>query len=201
MRLSIALIALNLLVFAYQATLSPEEYDLFVLRWSVVPVEIVERNDLEPQVPFPVAGTLLSALFLHADLLHLGTNMGLLALFGPRAEGGLGPWRALGLYLLGGVAGGLVQIAADPLSLTSILGASGAIAALMGLAILLPSLPTAHLLAFCAWAAIQAAMVADGLLNWRSLGGGVAVWSHIAGLAVGLAVGLWLRREKASGRV
>jgi membrane associated rhomboid family serine protease len=198
MRLTIALIALNILVFGYQAALGPAERDLFLLRWAAVPMEIVERNDLEPQVPFPVAGTLLSGLFLHADPLHLATNMALLALFGSMVERRAGGARMLALYLLGGVAGALAQVAANPLSLTLILGASGAIAALMGAAMLLPGRPTLHLVVCSAWAAVQLAAAADALVSARWIAGGLAVWSHLGGLAVGLAAGAWLGRAGAA---
>src|SRR5712671_892848 len=57
--------ALILLVQVYQATLAMDQRELFVLRWSAVPMEIAEQQDLEPTVPFPIAGTLISALFLH----------------------------------------------------------------------------------------------------------------------------------------
>jgi membrane associated rhomboid family serine protease len=193
--LTLALIALNLLVFGYQSTLSAEQSEQFILRWAAVPVEIVEGNDLPPRVPFPVAGTLLSALFIHVDGLHLATNLALLALFGTRAERALGGARMLGLYLIGGVAGTLAQIATNPHSLTVQLGASGAIAALMGATLALPPRPGLHMLVLIAWATIQVAAAADQLANARVLGGSLAVWSHLGGLAFGLALTLLLRRH------
>jgi membrane associated rhomboid family serine protease len=191
--LTLLLIALNLLAFAYQATLTPEQRDLFILRWSVVPMEVFEATDLEPTVPFPIAGTLLSALFLHADLAHLLINMGLLLAFGPLIERRVGFWRALVIFLAGGLLGGLAQIAANPLTLASLLGASGAIAALIGAALIVPR-ASYHTLIMVAWGSMQAAGLFDAMVNTRWISGGLAIWSHLGGLVAGALLMLIWRR-------
>lgn len=191
--LTLLLIALNLLVFAYQATLAPEQRDLFILRWSAVPMEVFESTDLEPTVPFPVAGTLLTALFLHADLSHLLINLTLLAVFGLLIERGVGFWRALAIFFTGGLLGGLAQIAANPLTLASLLGASGAIAALIGAALIVPR-ASHHTLIMVAWGGMQAAGLIDTLVSARWISGGLAIWSHLGGLLAGALLMLVWRR-------
>lgn len=182
-----ALIGLILLVFAYQASLNAADQEQFILRWSAVPMEIAEWNDLPPTVPFPVAGTLITALLLHAGWAHLANNMLLLALYGPPAERALGSGRALGLYLAGGVLGGLAQLAANPLSLTGLVGASSAIAALIGVDLRLGGSLARRLVAV-AWLAAQLLAAAEQFAQPRWLAGGEAVWAHLAGLACGLAL-------------
>jgi membrane associated rhomboid family serine protease len=197
---TLALLALNVLVFAYQSTLAPEQLELFVLRWAAIPVEIAERADFPPTTPMPLAGTLLSALFIHASLAHLAINMALLALFGWRLERAAGGGRALAIYLAGGLLGGAAQVLAQPHSLVPLVGASGAIAAWMIAAPLLAPGSTAHLLILVAWAAFQAASSAEDLAAINQIGGGPAIWSHLGGLAAGLALGLLLRRSEPPRR-
>lgn len=184
----------------YQTTLEPAARELFVLRWATIPMEVFEATDLEPTVPLPVSVTLLSGVFLHAGWLHLASNVVLLALFAPGLELAEGAWRTLGIFLLGGVAGGLAQIAANPLSLTPLLGASGGVAALMLARVLCSPTPRSLRLILVAWAAMQAAALVEAVLVRRWLGGGLAVWSHLGGLAIGAAAGLILRaRHSPSG--
>lgn len=194
---TLALLATNLLVFAYQATLTPGQLELLVLRWAAIPVEIAEWSDFPPTTPVPIAGTLLSALFIHASLAHLAINMALLALFGWRVERAAGGRWALAIYLAGGLLGGAAQVLAQPHSLVPLVGASGAIAAWMIAALLLAPGSSAHLLIFVAWAAFQAASSAEDLAAINQIGGGPAIWSHLGGLVAGLALGLLRRRAQA----
>jgi membrane associated rhomboid family serine protease len=194
-----ALMGLSLLVFAYQASLSAADQEQFMLRWSAVPMEIVEQIDLPPTVPFPIAGTLLTALLIHAGWAHLAGNMLLLGLFGLPAERALGGRRALGLYLAGGVLGGLAQLAANPLSLTGLVGASGAIAALIGADLRLGGSLARRMVAV-GWITAQLLAAADQIAQPRWLSGGPAVWAHLAGLACGLALAGLMRRAVQPGR-
>lgn len=193
---TLALLTLNLLVFAYQSRLTPDQLELFVLRWAAIPVEIAERADFPPATPMPIAGTLLSALFIHASLAHLATNMALLALFGWRIERAAGSRWALAIYLAGGLLGGAAQVIAQPRSLVPLVGASGAVAAWMIAAPLLAPGSILHLLVLVAWAVFQAASSAEDLAAINQIGGGPAIWSHLGGLAAGLALGLLLRRGR-----
>jgi membrane associated rhomboid family serine protease len=97
--------------------------DAFVLHWSVVPADIVAGRRLI---------TILTAMFLHGGIAHILGNMIFLRAFGPEIEDAMGPFKYLVFYLIGGLAATLAQVAMDPTSMIPSLGASGAIAAVMG---------------------------------------------------------------------
>ena len=97
--------------------------DAFVLRWSVIPAEITAGHHWI---------TILTGMFMHGGWLHIIGNMVYLWAFGPEIEDAMNPLRYLVFYLLGGLAAMLAQVAASPASTVPNLGASGAIAAVMG---------------------------------------------------------------------
>ncbi len=97
--------------------------DAFVRKWAMTPAEVAAGRDLI---------TILTAMFMHASWAHLIGNMVFFWAFGPIIEDTMGSWRYLIFYLLGGVAAAAAQIAFAPHSTEPNLGASGAIAAVMG---------------------------------------------------------------------
>lgn len=97
--------------------------EAFVTRWSVVPADIVAGHHWI---------TILTAMFLHGSWSHIIGNMVFLWAFGPEIEDAMNPLRYLGFYLLGGLVAMLAQVAVSPHSTIPNLGASGAIAAVMG---------------------------------------------------------------------
>jgi membrane associated rhomboid family serine protease len=97
--------------------------DSFVYRWAAVPANITTGRDLI---------TLLTSMFIHGSWLHIIGNMVFLWAFGPEIEDAMNPLRYLVFYLVGGLVAMLAQIAASPSSTVPTLGASGAIAAVMG---------------------------------------------------------------------
>jgi rhomboid family protein len=113
------IIALNVLAFILELMGG----DAFVTQWSVIPVDIVAGRHLI---------TILTALFMHASWSHILGNMVFLWAFGPEIEDAMNPGRYAAFYLAGGVVSMLAQVAADPGSTVPNLGASGAIAAVMG---------------------------------------------------------------------
>ena len=116
---TIGIIVANAIVFAFELTGG----DAFVNQWSLVPANIVAGHDWI---------TILTAMFMHAGWLHIGGNMLFLWAFGPQIEDAMGPGRYLGFYLLGGLAATAAQVAMVPTSTIPNLGASGAIASVMG---------------------------------------------------------------------
>src|SRR5262245_32030290 len=114
-----AIIAVNGLVFLLELLGGDE----FVSRWSEIPAEIVAGHRWI---------TILTAMFMHGSWSHIIGNMVFLWAFGPEVEDLMKPLRYLAFYLLGGLAASLAQLAADPSSTVPNLGASGAIAAVMG---------------------------------------------------------------------
>lgn len=113
------IIALNVVVFIVELTAG----EPFITRWSVVPAQIVAGHRWI---------TILTAMFMHGGWLHIGGNMLFLWAFGPEIEDTMGPARYLLFYLLGGVLATIAQVMMAPSSTIPNLGASGAIAAVMG---------------------------------------------------------------------
>lgn len=158
--------------------------------------------------------TVLTSMFLHASFLHIFGNMAFLAIFGPTVEDAMGRGRYLVYYLLGGLIALACQVAADPSSTGPTLGASGAIAAVLGGYILLYprarvitlvfivffvtiiEVPAVFLLGF--WFAEQVWLGLEGLTGAGGIGSseGVAYFAHIGGFAFGLlSIRLWVRRR------
>jgi membrane associated rhomboid family serine protease len=114
-----AIIALNGVVFLLELA----NGDAFVTRWSVIPAQVSAGHNLI---------TILTSTFLHASWSHIIGNMVFLWAFGPEMEDAMGPFRYLAFYLSGGIVAAIAQILGDPGSTVPSLGASGAIAAVMG---------------------------------------------------------------------
>ena len=117
--ITLSLIIINVIVFIIELI----NGEPFVEKWAVVPAEISAGHHLI---------TILTAMFMHASWSHIIGNMVFLWAFGPEIEDAMGPWRYGAFYLLGGLTAMLAQIAFDPHSTVPNLGASGAIAAVMG---------------------------------------------------------------------
>ena len=166
---------------------------MLILRWAAIPVEITE-GDLEPTVPGSVVLSLLTALFLHSDLLHLVANLFYLAVFAPSVERAVGRWAFLALYLVGGAVGGLAQVAMYPSSLVPVIGASSAIAAVMAAHLVLFPRLSIEVALFAMWFAqdvLYGFKMPHALDAWL---GGTATWAHLAGLSFGGSMALLWRR-------
>ena len=157
--------------------------------------------------------TPFTAMFMHGGLLHLGGNMLFLWIFGNNVEDSMGPLRFVAFYLLGGIAAMALQVAIEPNAAIPTIGASGAVAAVLGGYILLYprarvvtvifivffftvlELPALLILGF--WFLQQIAFGALDLSNPSGGGGGVAYFAHIGGFAFGLlAIKLFASRHK-----
>jgi rhomboid family protein len=117
--ITILIVLVNGFVFLLELTGG----EAFVTKWSLIPAEIVGRHHLI---------TILTAMFMHGSWSHIIGNMVFLWAFGPEIEDAMNPLRYAAFYLLGGLAASVAQIAASPHSTVPNLGASGAIAAVMG---------------------------------------------------------------------
>jgi rhomboid family protein len=151
----------------------------------------------------PTWATVFTSMFMHASFLHIAGNMLFLWIFGNNVEDSMGPVKYIAFYLLGGIAALALQVAIDPSSTAPTIGASGAIAAVLGGYILL--YPRARVLTFVIiilfvtvielpalvmlgiWFAEQALFAAADLTNPTGSGGGVAYFAHIGGFAFGAA--------------
>lgn len=199
------LIGLNLLVFVFEVSLSPRGFEGFLTTYGLVPA----RLSLAHPATFV---TLLSSMFLHGSWFHVLSNMWVLFIFGDNVEDRLGPGRYLGFYLLAGMAAGLTQVYFAPSSSIPTVGASGAIAGVLGAyLVLFPAgrVLTLILLVFIPWLVEIPAFVflglwflsqlSSGLLALGQLGAGqfsgIAWWAHVGGFLFGLVLGRGLARR------
>jgi membrane associated rhomboid family serine protease len=218
---TLALIAINIGVFLFLQELGSNQE--FTLGWSAIPLEITTGRDLvQPQPitidgqqfrvpqapgPDPIQLTLVSSMFMHADLLHLGGNMVFLWVFGDNVEHRAGPILFLVAYLAAGLVGSLAQIWSSTGSPIPTLGASGAISGVLGAYIVL--FPGNRVTVFMFRFVTQVpALVAIGIwiafqlfANFAApVGeGGVAYLAHIGGFAAGVVAGLLFRAIPARG--
>ncbi len=202
------LIAANVLVFAYQWTMLAENPQA-VLQFALIPAEVTSGFDVGDVF------SVLTSMFMHAGLAHIGGNMLYLWIFGDNIEDAMGHIAYLGFYLIGGIVASTVHVLSSPASTIPTVGASGAIGAVLGAYLVLyprrrvltllflgyfirmVMVPAVYLLGF--WILMQ---VFSGLMT---LGGpdvgGVAFWAHIGGFTAG-AVLAWLfapRRNEKMG--
>jgi membrane associated rhomboid family serine protease len=207
--LAITLIAVNVLVFLYQVSLSPRAGELFVYQFGAIPAVVVGTQRLPVQVEaIPPVLSLFSSMFLHGGWMHLIGNMWYLWIFGDNIEDAMGRARFLAFYLVTGLAASAAHALSDPASQIPTIGASGAISGVLGAYFML--YPHARILVliplgFFTRLIYVPAVVALGFWFLFQLlsgamssaqGGGVAWWAHIGGFIAGmLLVGLFKRRE------
>jgi len=193
----------NALVFLYEFLLGPG-VDQFVMNWGAVPDRIAQPS------LYPLASlTLVTSMFLHGGLAHLLGNMLYLWIFGDNVEDRLGHVGFLAFYLVAGSAAGLAQVLPVPTSEIPAIGASGAVAGVLGAYLLLhPTAPVRVIIPFLYFASLRRVPAVLVLGMWfviqlfngfLSLGsgqvasGGVAWFAHIGGFVAGVLVGLLLR--------
>ncbi|NES94381.1 MAG: rhomboid family intramembrane serine protease [Desertifilum sp. SIO1I2] len=200
-----ALIATNIIVFLYQLSLSPPALDAFYHQFAIVPRELSASFAGEPtRSPIPEWMTLITSQFLHGGFLHLGGNMLFLWIFGNNIEERLGRVKYVIFYLACGILAGLSQWFFSQNSGIPSLGASGAIAGVMGAYIL--RFPQARVLTLIflgffvttvripaffflgIWFLQQAFYGLASLNAPANIGmesGGIAYWAHAGGFAFG----------------
>ena len=122
---------LNVLVYVLML-LGPAGYNHYVLQYGLIPHEITARIDLLPPSALPWPLTLLTHMFMHGGLLHLGGNMLFLYIFGNNIEDIMGPWRFLLFYLLVGLGASMAHVLLNMNSVVPLVGASGAISGVLG---------------------------------------------------------------------
>jgi membrane associated rhomboid family serine protease len=184
---TVTIVALNVVVFILELIGG----DAFVTRWSLIPADIVAFRHLS---------TIVTSMFMHASWSHIIGNMIFLWAFGPEIEDVMNPWRYAAFYLCGGIVAMLAQVAADPASTIPNLGASGAIAAVMGAFLVTYPRDKIRTVVFLGWF-VQIAFIPAALLiglwfviQLFSVGavaeaqtGGVAYLAHVGGFVFGAA--------------
>ena len=199
--LTIAIIAINIAVFAYELTLPPAALEAFWTQWAFVP----GRFAGDPLSPLELA-TVFTSMFMHAGWVHIIGNLLYLWIFGNNIEDRLGPGGFTAFYLLTGAAAAAVQWLAAPDSMVPVLGASGAVAGVLGAYILLfpgasvvtiipvfifievARVPAYLVIGF--WFVLQLGSGLASLGAGGVPGGGVAWFAHIGGFLAGLTLAL-----------
>lgn len=191
-----ALILANLAVFTYQLYLGPAgRLEGFILEFAFIPGRLTGEPGIE------AGRSVFTSMFLHGSLLHLASNLWFLWLFGNIVEDRLGAVRFVLLYLLAGLGAAFAQFAVNPFSPIPMVGASGAIAGVLGAYLLLfpkaiiftfvpiwfaPIIPVPAVIFLMVWFLIQV---------WYGIGtiaanvqGGVAWWAHFGGFVAGVLI-------------
>jgi len=192
---TIGLILANGLVFYHQITLDFAESLRFLSQWGAIPYQITHGEALHdaPLIPLPL--TLFSSMFLHGGFLHLFGNMLYLWIFGNNIEDTLGHFRFFLFYLVCGLFAAAVQVFSDPNATVPMIGASGAIAGILGAYLLL--FPGARILTlffiiiFVKLIRIPAIIILGfwfiiQLLSAGTAATNVAFFAHIGGFISGL---------------
>lgn len=197
------LIGINLLVFIWQISLGPDG-DALVSQMALIPANVT--RGLDPGD----ARAILTSMFMHAGVAHLLGNMLYLWIFGDNVEDALGHLRYLLFYLAGGFVASFAHILLYPTSTIPTVGASGAIAGVLGAYLLIyPNRRVVTLIPlgfFIRLARIPAVFVLgiwfllqlfEGTLALGAVEvGGVAFWAHIGGFVFGMLFGPLLRQRQ-----
>ncbi len=196
------LIGINLLIFFGEAALDESKLKVLIFQFGLIPAHVtalLSGHDLNPVAVFV---PLVSSMFLHASWLHVGGNMLFLWIFGDNVEDYLGHFKYLTFYLLSGIAAAATQVAITPHARIPTLGASGAIAGVLGAYFILypkarvliwfPPIFFFHLPAWVMlgyWFVIQfASGTATSLSYAGNSNGGIAFWAHVGGFIAGVVM-------------
>jgi membrane associated rhomboid family serine protease len=209
------LIAVNCAVFFVQQTLTPAELEQFLLHFALIPARYTQSFAFGEHLTLGDFVPLITMMFLHGGWMHLILNMWTLWLFGPAVEDRLGYGRFLLFYFGCGIAASLLQMMSDPYSEVPAIGASGAIAGILGCTIGLfpfsrvivvvpilffPLFFEIHAIVYIGfWFLLQVLQGTVALLAPTE--GGVAWWAHVGGFVAGLLIGPLLLRPARRYRI
>ncbi len=192
---TVSVLVANALVFLFQASLSPEEEIAFIHAFGLTPADFAMAN-------------VVTSMFVHGGAFHFGGNMLYLWIFGDNVEDRMGHGRFLVFYLACGACAAAAQTLADPASAVPMVGASGAIAGVMGAYLVLyPHSRVLTLFPFPLMLFEVPAVVLLGLWfvgqflsglgsDAGAAGGGIAFWAHVAGFVAGLVLVFVFRRPE-----
>lgn len=206
--ITMTFIAVCVVVFLYQAGLPQEPAEVFAFQYGAIPAVIFGHASLpdEARVAFPATLTLITSMFLHGGWMHLLGNMLYLWIFGNNIEDVMGHAKFVIFYVLSGILAALSHAITDPSSPIPMVGASGAISAVLGAYLLL--FPRAHVLVLLpgiGMTRVPAGIVLgmwfitqliSGGMSVGATGGGIAFFAHIGGFIAGMAlIGFFKRRD------
>ncbi len=190
---TVAFIVINVLVFLYQLSLGYRGMTYFIYTTAAIPYEITHLVDTGPPAVVALPFTLLTAMFVHGGLLHLGGNMLFLWIFGDNVEDSMGHVKFVVFYLLTGLLASASHVLAAPNSTLPMIGASGAIAGVLGAYfVLYPRANVKTLIFLFVFVTIIQVPAVFFLGLWflfqllsSGSGGGIAWYAHIGGFLAG----------------
>lgn len=205
-----ALVLLNAAVFLYETQLAQPELKLFLERFALTPAWLTAPGGLVQHWT-----TFFTHMFLHGGWLHIIGNLWYLWIFGDNVADRFGSGRFLILYVAGGLVAAALQVFLNPQSQAPMVGASGAIAAVLGAYVVL--YPRARVITFIpifviirlvsvpavVWLGLwflEQYFLGIGSFTDATESGGVAYWAHVGGFLFGIVVGIWARIREAAGR-
>ena len=219
--INVALIAINVAVFIYEVTLGPN-LGAFVDRFAMVPGAIDASIRVRSHLAVPLGArlmpfvTIITSMFLHGGFWHIAGNMLYLYIFGAAVEWRMGSRRYLYFYFLSGIAAALATVLITPTSLVPVIGASGAIAGVLGayfvffprgrITTVLPififiqviEIPAVIYLLLWFGAQLYSGLSEGGT---AAATGGVAWWAHIGGFMFGLTLAPLIADERKRKRI
>jgi membrane associated rhomboid family serine protease len=196
-----SIIGLCIAVFLWQTSMPPQVRQSIAMSFGMIPIVVLGQADLAPElVVVPAWASLLTSMFLHAGWLHIIGNMLFLRIFGDNVEDAMGRLRFILFYLLCGTVAALTQALIAPDSEIPMIGASGAIAGILGAYLMLypkanvrvrlVNVPALLVLGIWFGAQLLSASTAS------AAAGGVAFWAHIGGFLCGtLLLPIFKRRS------
>jgi membrane associated rhomboid family serine protease len=213
---TIIIILINVIIFAamYITAFSAKnpQYSLTLtyVKYGLVPYELTTHHIIYPSIT-PIWSTLITSMFIHGGVGHILGNMWFFWIFGNNVEDYLGSAKFVLFYLAGGIIAALTQIAINPVSKVPVIGASGAIAAVMGAYFYLFPRSNIKTLLFVFYFITFVEIPAPFfLLFWfimqlipgltpSGTSQGVAFWAHIGGFVFGLIAAVIIKKMKESG--
>jgi membrane associated rhomboid family serine protease len=217
---NLMLIAANVAVFVYEISLG-RGIGGFIYQYAMIPARLTSALEgggelvrlAHDPAGAPALETIVTSMFLHAGVLHLAGNMLYLFIFGAAVEEAMGHLRFLLFYLLCGIAAALAMAAFTPQSTVPVIGASGAIAGVLGayfvlyprarISTILPIFILMYVVEIPAIVYLLIWFVAQlyaGLSQNPEVAGGVAWWAHVGGFMVGMVLGPMLVTRATSSR-
>jgi len=194
-------------IFLWQLGQGERGAERVALEYGLIPSVLFGAAELPPSLDrVPAWATLVTSMFLHGGWLHLIGNMIYLWIFGKSVESTLGPMRFAIFYLVTGLGAALVQALVDPAAEVPVIGASGAIAGILGAYLVL--YPRGNVVVFI-WIFVFVRLVSVpavillglwfllqlvGALSAPASDSGVAVWAHVGGFVMGAVLVVFFRR-------
>ncbi len=201
--ITLIIILINVAVYFFSISGGMAAFQSIVINYGLIPIELVHLKNLYISPYTNPLITVFTSMFLHANLTHLIGNMWYLWIFGDNVEDFLGHFNFLMFYIAGGVAAALIHTAFNPSSTIPVIGASGAVSAVLGAYLLLYPVARVYVLFFFIFIIRIFTMPAAILIGFwilfqiingiTSLGmgqqiGGVAWFAHIGGFFFGLYI-------------